>query len=68
MYRQNLCPLKMTCIVILEQDSSTDADAKQMEEARVAYITALAVAKENPSIESLAAAAEARLKLEAFVV
>ena len=58
----------MTCIVILEQDNSTDVDAKQMEEARVAYITALAVAKENPSIESLAAAAEARLKLEAFVV
>lgn len=57
----------MTRIVILGQDSTPDAEAKQMEAVRVAYITALAVAKENPSTDSLASAAET-IKLGAFVV
>lgn len=45
----------------------SETELKQMEEARVAYIAAVAVAQENPTVESLAAAAEARLKLEAIV-
>ncbi|ONK68638.1 uncharacterized protein A4U43_C05F14230, partial [Asparagus officinalis] len=48
-------------------DNMSETELKQMEEARVAYIAAVAVAQENPTVESLAAAAEARLKLEAFV-
>ncbi|XP_058112475.1 protein MICROTUBULE BINDING PROTEIN 2C [Magnolia sinica] len=44
-----------------------EAEMQKMEEARKAYIAAVAAAKENPSEESLAAAAAARLKLQAFV-
>ena len=40
----------------------------RMEEARKAYTAAIAAAKENPSEELLAAAAEARLHLRAFVL
>lgn len=39
---------------------------QKMEEARRAYVAAVAAAKENPSEESLAVAAKARLKLQAF--
>lgn len=38
-----------------------------MEEARTEYLSAVAAAKENPSDESLTAAAEARKRLQSFV-
>lgn len=40
---------------------------QKMEDARKEYVAAVAAAKENPSEESLAGAAKARLKLQAFV-
>ncbi|XXG72738.1 hypothetical protein AAC387_Pa07g1768 [Persea americana] len=43
-----------------------EIDMQKMEEARRAYVAAVAAAKENPSEESLAVAAKARLKLQAF--
>lgn len=39
----------------------------KMEEARTEYLSAVAAAKENPSDESLTAAAEARKRLQSFV-
>ncbi|ONK69365.1 uncharacterized protein A4U43_C05F22090 [Asparagus officinalis] len=47
-------------------DSVDEMDLMQMEEARSHYLAALAAAKENPSDESLAIAAEARQRLQAF--
>ncbi|KAG1326681.1 protein MICROTUBULE BINDING PROTEIN 2C [Cocos nucifera] len=49
-------------------DSIDESDLMRMEEARKAYTSAIAAAKENPSEELLAAAAEARLHLRAFVL
>ncbi|XP_008797601.2 protein MICROTUBULE BINDING PROTEIN 2C-like [Phoenix dactylifera] len=49
-------------------DSIDESDMARMEEARKAYTAAIAAAKENPSEELLAAAAEARLHLRAFVL
>jgi hypothetical protein len=40
---------------------------QKMEEAREAYIAAVAMAKEKQDEESLAAAAKARLHLQSFV-
>lgn len=59
--------LKLTHMIFLKQDNMSDTELKQMEEARAAYIAAVAVAQENPTVETLAAAAETRGKLEAFV-
>jgi len=44
-----------------------DIEMQKMEEARKAYIEAVAVAKEKQDEESLAAAAKARLHLQSFV-
>lgn len=41
---------------------------QKMEEARIAYVAAVATAKENPSEESIAAAAEARVHLQAYLL
>ncbi|RWR94961.1 restin [Cinnamomum micranthum f. kanehirae] len=43
-----------------------EIEMQKMEEAQMEYISAVAVAKKYPSEESLAGAAEARLKLQAF--
>ncbi|XP_077237583.1 movement protein binding protein 2C isoform X2 [Tasmannia lanceolata] len=45
-----------------------EIEMQKMEEARKAYVSAVAAAKENPSEESLAMAAEARFRLQAFVL
>lgn len=49
-------------------DDIKGIDVVKMEEARIAYLSAVAAAKENPSNESLAAAAEARLRLQSLVL
>ncbi|KAK9095245.1 hypothetical protein Scep_026714 [Stephania cephalantha] len=49
-------------------DEMDETMMQQMEEAREAYIAAIAIAKENQDEESLAIAAEARLRLQAFVL
>lgn len=45
-----------------------ELDLKKMEEARNAYVDAVAAAKENQDDESLVAAASARLYLQSFVM
>ncbi|CAA7407775.1 unnamed protein product [Spirodela intermedia] len=45
-----------------------DVDEDGMEEARRDYMAAIATAKENPTEETLCAAAEARQRLQAFVL
>ncbi|XP_021286045.1 uncharacterized protein LOC110417821 isoform X1 [Herrania umbratica] len=49
------------------QDDADDNEIQKMEEARQAYVTALAAAKEKQDEESLAAAASARLYLQSFL-
>ncbi|CAM8982206.1 unnamed protein product [Rhodiola kirilowii] len=49
-------------------DVATILDLKKMEEARTAYVAAVAAAKECQDEESLAAAASARLYLQSFVL
>ncbi|KAJ0965330.1 hypothetical protein J5N97_026468 [Dioscorea zingiberensis] len=48
-------------------ETDDEIQMSEMEEARIAYITTLSIAKMDPSDETLAAAAEARLRLQAFV-
>ncbi|XP_010943295.1 protein MICROTUBULE BINDING PROTEIN 2C isoform X1 [Elaeis guineensis] len=48
-------------------DNIDEIQIEKMEEARAAYIAAVAAAKENPTDDLLTAAAEARLRLQAFV-
>ncbi|XP_042502557.1 protein MICROTUBULE BINDING PROTEIN 2C isoform X2 [Macadamia integrifolia] len=48
-------------------DQMDDMEMQKMEEAREAYIAAVHAAKENQDEESLAAAAEARFRLQSFV-
>lgn len=55
------------CFFGLKQEPFNEIEMQKMEEARMEYISAVAAAKKNPSEESLAGAAEARLKLQAFV-
>ncbi|KAL0916481.1 hypothetical protein M5K25_014001 [Dendrobium thyrsiflorum] len=49
-------------------DDIGEIDTVKMEEARKAYLSALAAAKEDPSDESLAFAAEARLRLQSLIL
>lgn len=53
--------------VCFEQDDIDENGMQKMEEARIAYVAAVATAKENPSEESIAAAAEARVHLQAYL-
>lgn len=48
-------------------DDMDESEMQKMEEAMQAYLAALAIAKETPDEESLAAAARARLHLQSFV-
>lgn len=48
-------------------DDLDETEMQKMEEARIAYVNALALAKEKQDEESLAAAAIARLHLQSFV-
>ncbi|KAH9722341.1 protein MICROTUBULE BINDING PROTEIN 2C [Citrus sinensis] len=48
-------------------DDLDDVEMQRMEEAREAYITAVAMAKEKQDEESMATAARARLHLQSFV-
>lgn len=50
-----------------KQDDADDNEIQKMEEARQAYVAALAAAKEKQDEESLAAAASARLYLQSFL-
>lgn len=57
--------------VQIDDDDDDDEDKIQMsemEDARTAYINAVSIAKMNPCDETLAAAAEARFRLQAFVL
>nr|DAD31546.1 TPA_asm: hypothetical protein HUJ06_010397 [Nelumbo nucifera] len=49
-------------------DDMDEMDMGKMEEARSAYITAVAAAKEKQDEESIAIAARARLHLQSFVL
>ncbi|XP_065036869.1 protein MICROTUBULE BINDING PROTEIN 2C-like isoform X2 [Musa acuminata AAA Group] len=49
-------------------DDIDENGMQKMEEARIAYVAAVATAKENPSEESIAAAAEARVHLQAYLL
>lgn len=49
-------------------DNIDEFQMENMEEARAAYVAAVAAAKENPTDDSIAAAAEARSRLRAFVL
>lgn len=49
------------------QDNIDEIQIEKMEEARAAYIAAVAAAKDNPTFDSLSAAADARSRLRAFV-
>ncbi|RRT66224.1 hypothetical protein BHE74_00041334 [Ensete ventricosum] len=49
-------------------DETDENGMQKMEEARIAYVAAVATAKENPSEESIAAAAEARVHLQAYLL
>ncbi|XP_020691695.1 protein MICROTUBULE BINDING PROTEIN 2C isoform X1 [Dendrobium catenatum] len=50
------------------QDDIGEIDTVKMEEAREAYLSAVAAAKEDPSDESLAFAAEARHRLQSLIL
>lgn len=52
---------------MLEQDDLDEMEMQKMEEARRAYIAAVAVAKEKQDEESLAAASNARFHLQSFL-
>lgn len=68
----NIIFLTDVITIQLEQDDldlDLDEDTiEKMEEARLAYAAALAAAKEDPGEESLISLAEARIKLQAFVL
>ncbi|GAB2270183.1 hypothetical protein Dimus_005087 [Dionaea muscipula] len=49
-------------------DGMDEIEFQTMEEARQAYVAAVAASKENPDEDSLAAAATARLHLQSFVL
>ncbi|KAG0463833.1 hypothetical protein HPP92_019902 [Vanilla planifolia] len=58
-----------TCYELLPPlDDMDDIDMAKMEEARIAYLAAVAAAKEETTDETLAAVAEARRKLQTFVL
>lgn len=50
-----------------KQDDVDEKEMQKMEEARQAYVAAVATAKEKQDEESLAAAASARLHLQSFL-
>lgn len=58
--------LKDPCYI--EQDDLDEAQMQKIEEARKAYVAAVATAKENQDEESRAAAASARLRLQSLVL
>ncbi|KAG0473693.1 hypothetical protein HPP92_015550 [Vanilla planifolia] len=49
-------------------DEMQEMELAKMEEARAAYLTAITVAKEDPGEASLAAVAEARIRLQSFIL
>lgn len=55
------------CLLESRQDNIDEIQIEKMEEARAAYIAAVAAAKDNPTFDSLSAAADARSRLRAFV-
>lgn len=57
--------LEHSCLI--KQDDLDEVEMQNMEEARKAYIAAVAAAKEKQDKESIAAAANARLHLQSFV-
>lgn len=57
--------LEYSCF--LKQDNLDEVEMQKMEEARIAYIAAVAAAKEKQDEESIVAAANARLHLQSFV-
>lgn len=54
--------------VICKQNDFDDIASEKLEESRAAYRAAVAAAKENPTEELLAKAAEARLQLQALLI
>lgn len=59
--------LELSHSCLNKQDDWDEIAMQKMEEAREAYIAAVAAAKEKKDEESLAAAASARLRLQSFV-
>lgn len=62
------CKREINCLVFSTQNEIDDIEIEKMEEARTYYRAAVAAAKENPTEESLATAAEARLRLQALLI
>lgn len=52
---------------LFKQDDLDGMEMQKMEEARQAYIAAVAAAKKNQDEDSIVAAAKARLHLQSFV-
>ncbi|XP_042447407.1 protein MICROTUBULE BINDING PROTEIN 2C-like [Zingiber officinale] len=63
---ESLCSYRLEPLPVI--NDSDDSTSEKVEEARAAYSAAVAAAKENPTVELLAKAAEARLQLQALVI
>ncbi|WVZ65289.1 hypothetical protein U9M48_014683 [Paspalum notatum var. saurae] len=60
--------LSLECEPVQLDDTVVDIDIEKMEQEMSAYVSALAAAKENPTDDFMIALAEARLRLQAFVL
>jgi hypothetical protein len=60
--------LQLTHLYLFQKDDLDEMEMQNMEEARKAYIAAVATAKERQDEESITAAARARLHLQSFVL
>ncbi|KAG6468290.1 hypothetical protein ZIOFF_072914 [Zingiber officinale] len=63
---ESLCSYRLEPLPVI--NDSDDITSEKVGEARAAYSAAVAAAKENPTEELLAKAAEARLQLQALVI
>jgi hypothetical protein len=60
--------LQLTHLCLFKKDDLDEKEMQRMDEARKAYIAAVATAKERQDEESVTAAARARLHLQSFVL
>lgn len=60
--------LQLTHLCLFKKDDLDEMEMQRMDEARKAYIAAVATAKERHDEESITAAAQARLHLQSFVL
>jgi hypothetical protein len=60
--------LQLTHLYLFQKDDLDEMEMQKMDEARKAYIAAVATAKERQDEESITAAARARSHLQSFVL